>query len=206
MRDNHKWAHAVYQALDDFLDDSDKNSYSIEEFDVMISLLEGGEFLGLNVGSCGITSDNRMFTIVGFCKEWFDLRPLDQQANYNDNFNIHDIWYEYKHKDDAILALSYDIKYPDKRSLFLIKPDDVKLMPDFSDNTSSYLLNQTRLQNFITKMKINELPDKTDATSLTKRCVGMKILVNLIDKNGDDVNSLIEPEFKNNLISMLLRE
>jgi len=147
-----------------------------------------------------------MFTIVGFCKEWFDLKPINQAANYYENFNIHKIWYEYKNKDDSILALSYDKKYPEKRSLFLVKPDDIKLIPDFDDKTSPYLLNQTRLQNFITRMKINELPDKSDATSLTKRCVGMKILVNLIDKNGDEINSLIEPEFKNNLISMLLRE
>jgi len=51
MKDNHKWRDVVYQALDNFLNDADQDTYSIEEFDVMISLLEGGEFLGLNVGS-----------------------------------------------------------------------------------------------------------------------------------------------------------
>ena len=202
---SHKWRDITYSVLDDFLSDTDQQSYSIEEFDVMISLIEGGEFLGLNVGSWGITSDNRMFTIIGFWKEWFDLKPLNQ-AGYNGNFNIHKICYEYKNKDDSILALSYDKQYPEKRSLFLVKPDDVQLISDFDDKTSTYLLNQTRLQNFISKMRINELPDKTDSTSLTKRWVGMKILVNLINKNGDEINSLIEPQFKNNLISMMLRE
>ena len=48
---SHKWRDVTYQVLDDFLNDTDENSYSIEEFDVMISLIEGGEFLGLNVGS-----------------------------------------------------------------------------------------------------------------------------------------------------------
>ena len=110
-----------------------------------------------------------MFTIVGFLKEWFDLKPLNQAGFYDGNFNIHNIWYEYRSKDDSILALSYDKQYPEKRSLFLVRPDDVRLIPDFDEKTSSYLLDRTRLQNFISKMKINELPDKTDPTSLTKR-------------------------------------
>ena len=69
------WRNILEETLDNFLEDV--NSYSIEEFDVLISLFEGGEYNGMNIGAYGKTQDGYKFTTVGFVNEWYDLPPPD---------------------------------------------------------------------------------------------------------------------------------
>ena len=52
------WKHAIESELDIFMTHAE--AYAIEEFDIMTSLLEGGDFLGLGVGNHGITNDKKL--------------------------------------------------------------------------------------------------------------------------------------------------
>ena len=42
----------------------------LPELDIIFSILSGGDFLGLQVGSHALTKDKQLITIVGFSSEW----------------------------------------------------------------------------------------------------------------------------------------
>ena len=196
------WKHAIESELDIFMTHAE--AYAIEEFDIMTSLLEGGDFLGLGVGNHGITNDKKLITIIGFVERWYDLNPPGKDANQD--FILHKISYEYKSKDHFILGMTYDKEHPKKSTLGIFKPEDITLIPNLELESSDYLLSKDRLQTFFDTFKIDKTPDKTDSVSLSQRCVGMKILVNQIETNGEKLAEIIDPAFKNKLIEQLLIE
>ena len=55
-------------------------------------------------------------------------------------------------------------------------------------------------------MEIDKIPDKNDSVSLTKRCIGMKILVEHIEIYGEKIASLFEDSFRDKFINFLLKE
>ena len=197
------WRNAVEEVLDDFL--SNVDSYPIEEFDVLISLFEGGEFNGLNMGAYGTTQDNNKFITVGFVKQWYDLSNPDGQNSDND-FKIHDIETQYSSKDDYLLAIYYDEKHPERNDMFLAIPDEVTLISNLYSTTHDYLLNKDRLDRFLKAMAVEQAPDTDDPVSLTKRCVGMKILVKHIELYGDEIAKLFDESFRDKFINYLLSE
>ena len=73
---NPTWKNAIISLLDKFL--SNIEDYSLEEFDILMSLFEGGEYHGMTYGTYGKTDQNKKFIIVGFTQELFDL---DQHSN-----------------------------------------------------------------------------------------------------------------------------
>lgn len=152
--------------MDEFIANID--TYSIEEFDVLISLFEGGEYNGLNTGAYGKTQDNNLFTTVGFVKNWYDLSTPDGQAG-DSNFDIKPISNSLENKDQYLLAIYYDEKHPQRNDMFLAYPEQVTLIPHLSKGSDEYFLDKTRLNNFINAMELDKFPNKKDSTSLTKR-------------------------------------
>ena len=196
------WRQIIESELDTFMANVD--AYAIEEFDIMTSLLEGGDYLGLGIGNHGITNEKKLITIIGFVEKWYNLAPPGEEVNRD--IILHKISYEYKNKGHFILGMTYNKENPKKSTLGIFKPDDITLIPNLEQESSDYLLSKERLQTFFDTFKIDKTPDKTDSISLSKRCVGMKILVHQIETNGEKLAELIDPAFKNKLIEQLLIE
>jgi hypothetical protein len=197
------WREKMERVMDEFLQNTD--SYPIEEFDVLIGFFEGGEYEGLNTGSFGKTEDNNQFTAVGFVKRWYDLSTPDGQNSETD-FQILDVSPDIQSKDDYLLAIYYDEKHPERNDMFLAIPDGVTLTPALKEPSNDFLLNKTRLNNFLKAMEVEKLPTKNDPISLTKRCTGMKILVEHIVLYGEKIANLFEEDFRNKFINFLLKE
>lgn len=198
-----EWKQLFEEQLDSFLANPD--SYPIQEFDVLISLFEGGEYNGMNIGAFGKTKDGNKFTTVGFVQQWYDLSTPDGQ-NTDSNFEIREVGRELKSKDDYLLAIYYDEKHPERNDMFLAIPDEVTLISNLSGHSHDYLLDKKRLNSFLKAMQIDKAPDREDSVSLTKRCVGMKILVEHIERYGEKIAELFEEEFRNSFINFLLKE
>jgi hypothetical protein len=201
--ESHGWKSITEGELDKFMKNID--SYSVHEFDVMSCLLEGGDYRGLGVGCHGIAQDSKMFTILGFVENWYGLSAPGKQLDDN-NFDIKKISYEYRSNDYYILGSTFDKKNPKKSDLIIVVPDQVTLITNLHNKSSDYLLSEERLKCFFEAFKIDQIPDKNNAISLSKRCVGMKILVNQIETNGDKLAQHLDPNFKNKLIELLLVE
>jgi len=197
------WKAKIEQVMDAFIADID--SYPIEEFDILLSLFEGGEYNGLNTGAFGKTAENNKFITVGFVKDWYDLSTPDGQGS-SGGFEIKDIKSDLTGKDDYLLAIYYDDEHPQRNDMFLAIPDQVSLISSLSSDSDNYLLDKTRLNNFVTAMQLDSDPDKNSVVSLTKRCVGMKILVEQIERHGEKLSELLDESFRNRFISYLLKE
>jgi alpha-tubulin suppressor-like RCC1 family protein len=197
------WKERIEVIMDDFVDNMD--DYPFEEFDILMSFFDGGEFKGFNVGGYGITKDKNEFTTVGFVKRWYGINPPDSTEQYYD-FQIFNVSSEIRNKDDCLLAIYYDKDHPERNDMFLAIPEEVNLISDLEHKTHDYLLNKERLNKFLNAMDVDDMPDKTDPVSLTKRCIGMKILVNQIENNGEKFSEFLDESFKNKLLKFLLKE
>jgi hypothetical protein len=197
------WKKTLEKTLDNFIANID--SYPIQEFDVLISLFEGGEYNGMNIGAYGKTQDGNKFITVGFVQQWYDLTsPNDQNAD--NEFKIREIESELSCKEDCLLAIYYDDKHPERNDMFLAIPDEVTLISNLHGKGNDYLLDKTRLNNFLKAMEIDKMPDKNDSVSLTKRCVGMKILVEHIELYGEKIAEILDESFRDSFINYLLKE
>jgi hypothetical protein len=197
------WKEKLEKCMDNLLENIE--TYSIEEFDILMSLFEGGEYQGINVGGYGMTKDKNKFTTVGFVKRWYGLTPPDD-PNQNNDFQILDVSTNLTNKDDYLLAIYYDEKHPERNDMFLTIPEEVNLIPDLEGKSHDYLLNKDRLHNFLDAMGIDQMPNKNDPVALTKRCIGMKIIVNQIENNGENFSKLLDDSFKSKFIQFLLDE
>jgi hypothetical protein len=197
------WKEHIEATMDNFVENID--TYSIEEFDTMISIFDGGEYLGLNIGSYGMNKDKSEFIVAGFVKRWYGLSPPNSTESYTD-FQILDVEGELTDKEDYLLAISYDKAHPERNDMFLASPEEVNLIQDIENTSHDYFLNKDRLNKFMKAMEISSSPDKSDPTSLSRRCIGMKILVNQIQKNGKNFADLLDEKFKNEFVNFLLHE
>ena len=198
-----KWKAKIEEAMDSFIANID--SYPIEEFDVMLSLFEGGEYNGLNTGAFGKTADGNKFITAGFVKNWYDLSTPDGQGS-SSSFDIKEVSTEIKNKDDYLLAIYYDEQNPQRNDMFLAIPDKVTPISYLTNESDKYLLNKERLNNFIKAMELDKVPDKSSIISLSKRWVGIKILINQIEIHGDEIAKLLDESFRDNFINFLLSE
>jgi hypothetical protein len=171
----------------------------------MVCLIEGGEYLGLNVGAICTSKLNETFKVIGFVKEWYGLSSSNT-VNDDLELRFYKITSSYKDKKDYILGLTYNKNDHSKDILSLFDPKNISLVQSLKKTSSHYLLNKERLNKFIKAMQIDIKPDKSDSIALTKRCVGMKILVKLIDNYSDKLNDLLDHDFKNKLIGILIQE
>ena len=151
--------------MDAFIADID--SYPIEEFDVMLSLFEGGEYNGLNTGAYGKTAEGNKFITAGFVKNWYDLSTPDGSGS--SNFEIKDVTADIKTKDDYLLAIYFDENNPQRNDMFLAVPDQVNPISYLTNESDKYLLNKDRLSNFLKAMELDKVPDKNSIESLSKR-------------------------------------
>ena len=197
------WKNKIEDSLDKFIDDI--KSYSIEEFDVMMSLFEGGEYNGLNIGAYGKTSEGNKFITAGFVKDWYDLSTPDGQGAAN-NFGIKNISSDINTKDDYLLAIYYDEAHPQRNDMFLAIPDQVTTISSLTNQSDNYLLNKERLNKFLNAMDLDKVPDNNDIISLTKRWVGIKIIINQIEYHADEIAKLFDESFRDRFINFLLSE
>ena len=102
--------------MDEFIQNI--NSYSIEEFDVITSLFEGGEYEGLTTGAYGVTKDGDKFTTVGFVESWQDLTLPDGKKIKNKD-NITQINQNLVEKGQYLLAIHNDDSHPERNEMFL---------------------------------------------------------------------------------------
>ena len=197
-----KWKAKIEEAMDAFIADID--SYPIEEFDVMLSLFEGGEYNGLNTGAYGKTAEGNKFITAGFVKNWYDLSTPDGSGS--SNFEIKDVTADIKTKDDYLLAIYFDENNPQRNDMFLAVPDQVNPISYLTNESDKYLLNKDRLSNFLKAMELDKVPDKNSIESLSKRWVGIKILINQIEIHGDEIAKLLDDSFRDSFINFLLTE
>jgi len=134
----------------------------------MMSLFEGGEYNGLNIGAYGKTSEGNKFITAGFVKDWYDLSTPDGQGAAN-NFGIKNISSDINTKDDYLLAIYYDEAHPQRNDMFLAIPDQVTTISSLTNQSDNYLLNKERLNKFLNAMDLDKVPDNNDIISLTKR-------------------------------------
>ena len=198
-----KWKAKIEEAMDAFIADID--SYPIEEFDVMLSLFEGGEYNGLNTGAYGKTAEGNKFITAGFVKNWYDLSTPDGSGS-SSNFEIKDVTADIKTKDDYLLAIYFDENNPQRNDMFLAVPDQVNPISYLTNESDKYLLNKDRLSNFLKAMELDKVPDKNSIESLSKRWVGIKILINQIEIHGDEIAKLLDDSFRDSFINFLLTE
>ena len=90
--------------------------------------------------------------------------------------------------------------------MFLAIPDKVTLISYLTNESDKYLLNKERLQNFLKAMELDKVPDKSSIISLSKKWVGIKILINQIEIHGDEIAKLLDESFRDNFINFLLSE
>lgn len=189
--------------ISEFLENSD--AYSIEEFDVLLSLIEGGECQGLNIGSICINKEKDTFTVIGFVQEWYNLKSSNSKEDNDNELKYFDVSTTYI-QNSYILGLIMDKKNYEKSTLSLFDPKEVTIISQLKKNQNSFLLNKEIFNKFIKTMEIDISPDKTDSFELTKRCIGLKILENLIKKYPKKLNEILDSELKNKLIKILMKE
>ena len=194
------WKTALTSLLDKFLCNTE--DYAVGEFDILMSLFEGGEYHGMTSGTYGKTNKNEKFTIVGFTQEWFDLDKHSKEEL--SDVVLPELNSEYCKISDKLLAIYYDDKHPERNYMFLVAPDDIKLISNLTDEFSDYLLNKERLDKFLNTFDLTTLPAEKEVTSLMKRCLGMKILITHIQKYGEKFLKLFDPKYTEQLLNELL--
>lgn len=90
--------------------------------------------------------------------------------------------------------------------MFLAVPDQVTPISYLTNESDKYLLNKDRLSNFLKAMELDKVPDKNSIESLSKRWVGIKILINQIEIHGDEIAKLLDDSFRDSFINFLLTE
>lgn len=146
-----------------------------------------------------------MFTVIGFVQEWHNLKSSNSQDENANELKYFDVSTTYT-QNSYLLGLTINKQDYGKSSLNLFDPKDITLLSGFKKNQHSYLLHKEKLNKFIKAMEIDVSPDKTDSVELTKRCVGMRILVNLIMKYPSKMSEILDSEFKNKLVGILMNE
>lgn len=140
----------IIKAIDDLIYHSDK--YDLEELEPLLSILNGGEYLGLGLGTSGVSSDGSMFTVLGFVKKWYGIKnPGEENSQNNDSESSnerHKLKPHLENKDDYILALYYDPKHPERTDIFTAIPEEVKLIPSLIKESNDILLDKKRLNAF----------------------------------------------------------
>ncbi|CAI2387911.1 unnamed protein product [Moneuplotes crassus] len=190
----------IEQVLEDFLIKAEE--YSLGEFDVITSLFEGGEYLGMTIGAHGVTEDYQKFTIVGFIDEW---RCAEDSGGAQNNFNYQALSTEYTLDNQKILAIPHD-ENSSHKNVFLCNPDEVSLIPNIGINYNDFLLDSKRLIHFIKILNIQSESTNSYSELLTKKCIGMKILLQNIQVHGDSLLNLLDKEQLNDLLKMMLKD
>ena len=201
-----KYQKELVSAIDHLIDHID--TYALEEFEPLINVMNGAEYLGLGLGTNGVWTDGSMFTVLGFVKEWYGLKTQDNQKNnQNDNkFVNHQIQNHLENKDDFILALYYDPKHPERTDIFTAIPEEVRLIPKLEKETNKILLDETRINKYLRALKLDEKFNKSDYVNSTKRSLGLKILEQYLVDHGEELIKLIDPEFYNSFLKLLYSE
>lgn len=201
-----KYQKELTAAVDHLIDNID--TYALEEFEPLISILNGAEYLGLGLGTNGVCSDGSMFTVLGFVQKWYGLKTQDNQNNNqnDDEFVKHRIQTHLESKDDHILALYYDPKHPERTDIFTVIPEEVRLIPKLEKESNKLLLDKVRINKYLRALKLDEKFDKSDYVKSTKRSLGLKILEQYLVDHKEELSKLIDTEFYNSFLKLLYSE
>lgn len=130
----------------------------------------------------------------------------DLDGDFDEELKINKVKLSYKADDDKILGLILNENDPSKNKIKMIEPKKIKLIQSLTERQNNYLLDRESLMKFISALGIDSDVPKTDVVALTKRTLGMKVLINLIDKHSDKISFLLDEDFKNTLINVLMKE
>ena len=197
----------IIEAIDHLIDNVDK--YGLEELEPLMSVLNGSEYLGLGLGTSGVSSDGSMFTILGFVQKWYGIKNPGDDSNPNqdgDEFKHHRLQTHLEDKSDYILALYYDPKHPERTDIFTAIPEEVKLIPDLEKQTNKILLDEKRLNKFLVALKLDEKLNKSDYKECTIRSLGLKVLEQYIIDHGEEIIKLIDSKFYSSFLKLLYSE
>ncbi|CAI2362161.1 unnamed protein product [Moneuplotes crassus] len=201
LREDTTWKDIIEKVLDSFITDIDL--YPLEEFDAISSLFEGGEYKGMNIGTCGITQDGNKFTILGFADKWYDLSGAIKYDKPK-RLKLHPVNFEISHGQRNLLGVMYDENNPERNDVFLISPEKAILRSSIDQKANEYLLNKTNLSNLINSLEIGQEVDNSRPESLRKSSLGIKIILEHIQIFGKRftsvLNSLISSKFMMTLI------
>ena len=196
------WKNDIEAAMDEFIQSVD--SYPVEEFDVITSLFEGGEYEGLTTGAYGVAKNGDKFTTVGFVDSWYDLTLPDNKKNKNKN-NVPKIDQNLMEKGQYLLAIHNDDSHPERNEMFLWMPEEVTVVTSHQKSTHDFLLHEGRLDKLLKALEIDKIYESKDTFSLVKKCVGMKIFVKHLALYGSKVTEVIDQKFRYDLIDYLLK-
>ena len=202
----------ILTAIDHLIEHSDE--YDLEELEPLLSILNGGEYLGLGLGTSGVSSDGSMFTVLGFVKKWYGIKnPGEENNNNNNNYQNNDdldqkhkLNYYLQDKQDYVLALYYDPKHPERTDIFTAIPEEVKLIPNIIKENNDILLDKKRLNAFLKNFKLDQELDKRDYKTTTIRTLALKILEQYIADHGEEIIKLIDEEFYKSFLKILYSE
>ncbi|CAI2369874.1 unnamed protein product [Moneuplotes crassus] len=176
------WRNQLERVVETFLTQID--SYSIEEFDTITCLFEGGEYLGMNIGAQGITKSGRKFTAIGFVDSKFKI-PCVSEESMLKYFNDSDknISCEPLESKDYIFGILFDSTNLERNDLFLEHITDVTLTPNMNEVSDNFLSEEPILLKFIDLVMEESNLDYTDRDTLTKRCTTLKIILANIENS-----------------------
>lgn len=104
-------------------------SYSIQEMDIVLSLLPGGEYGGMTSGQPAITNQNETVTILGYSSTWKPpselLKNHDEKSNYDKILRELKISTEFTDPKQKALTLYYSKDAKERQDLMLLNPSSL---------------------------------------------------------------------------------
>jgi hypothetical protein len=194
------------------------NDYSLAEFDILSSFIYGGEYYGFCIGSYCLTKEQTVIKIVGFAQEYIDFADLQVEESEENVVeedkkqqedletivekckNVHEI--DKKHQ--FIVGIYVEDDNPYKGQYICHTSDELMVTNNPVYKSNDYLIEKGRMNSL--NIKLDELPDKSDPESLTRKCVWMKILVTLFSTHASKIPNIIEDSLRNSLVNFLLQE
>jgi len=104
-------------------------TYSVQEMDIVMSLLPGGEFGGMTSGQPAITNQNEIVTILGYSSTWKPaselLKNQDELSNYDKILKELKISPEFTDPKQKALTLFYDKNQKERQDLMFLNPSSL---------------------------------------------------------------------------------
>jgi hypothetical protein len=183
----------IEQKLDFFL--RNMSEFSIHETELLLSLLEGGEFLCFRPGAHAKSEHDKKLIIVNMTLNWFDLE--DPMVTENNEVSIP--WYmkELINWEQLCLVINYDSLMSSRKEFFLIEPRKVQLVENIDGNFNEFLLKDNRLLTIASK--INELNNWSQTQSQI-----LNILSKHFEMKREETEKLLEKQLLHKMVRIIL--
>ena len=92
----------------------------LEEADVILSLIEGGELSMLSTGDLGITDKDEQVIVLGYCSYWIDYQDLDRIKPVD--FKKLKLAMSFSDPNQKVIALSKDPQTRSRQEIVVLDP------------------------------------------------------------------------------------